>query len=130
MQGGAAVVEERMKILEMVAAGTLTADEANRLWEALERIATANETVTTEAGRPPTTGAGRSRVNGWPSRGARRREQDPIFGHEQRDGGFGGIPPSTLIELRQAGVKPAFIRGLYDAGLADLSSDRIIELWN
>lgn len=63
-----------------------------------------------------------------PSRGAGGEEDETVAGPSRGAGGAGDVSLSTLIELAQQGVTPAFVAELAAAGYADLSPDGLIEL--
>jgi hypothetical protein len=100
--------EERRQVLEMLAAGKVTVEQANQLLEALEA-----------AGRPSDTGELRAP--------ARQRER-PAQRARPRDAFFSNLTPDQLIEPRDHGVTPAFVREMRELGFTDLSPDDLVEL--
>jgi len=94
--------EERQKVLEMLAEGRLTPEQADRLLEALGSL-----------GR----GAPRPQPELRPS------------GADDRQGRFlSGLSADQLIKMRQHGVNPAFIQEMRDLGFTDLSVDQLVKL--
>ena len=106
--------EERTMVLEMLAAGKITIEQANQLIEVL--------------GEPPL-----STAEQWT--GQRQHEErgtphleplEPIepLGHRRRT----NFTFDQMIELSEHEVDPSYLRSLRDAGLTDLTVDEIIEL--
>src|SRR6266496_6599135 len=101
--------EEREKIMNMLAEGTITVEEAYQLLDAIE------------ADQPaaPSRATGRTeRIEPQP-----RSEADSQAGNI-----FANLTLDQLIQLRMHGVSPEFIRGVRAAGLKDLSFEQILEL--
>ena len=99
--------EERFKIMQMLADGTITTDEADLLLEVLE-AAPAEPTAAT----------------GPTQRIAPPWHETP----EQPAKTFANLTLDQLIELRIHGVDPEFIRDMRAAGGNDLSVDKLVEL--
>ena len=122
--------EERRKVLEMVAAGTITPDEANQLLEVLEGGGgdEARDPVAAGyagAGRqeaPPRGPAAWQAFEGWGANAA--------FARGMREAGLDDLAPARLRELRRHGVKPEYVRELRESGFADVSIDNLIDLSN
>jgi hypothetical protein len=96
--------EERAQILEMLASGRVTVEQADQLLEALGAASPAGT-------HEPATRAGRH-----------TRED------ERTDGFVARLTPEQLIELRNHGVSGTFVQQMRAAGLGDLSVDDLIEL--
>src|SRR6185295_5079852 len=98
--------EERYKIMQMLADGTITTDEADLLLEALEAapVETAAATGQTQRIAPP-----------W-----RETPKQPARA-------FANLTLDQLIELRMHGVDPAFIQGVREVGLTDLTFEQLLE---
>lgn len=47
-----------------------------------------------------------------------------------RDAGLADLTLDELIELREQGIKPEYIREMGALGFADLSLDELAELWH
>jgi bla regulator protein blaR1 len=101
--------EERQKVLEMLAEGRLTPEQADRLLEALG-----------------TAGQGAPRPQPEPRQNP---QGDQPRGPEHRQHGFlAGLTADQLIEMRQHGVNPAFVQEIRSLGFRDISVDQLIEL--
>jgi hypothetical protein len=144
--------EERMKILEMLAAGKITAEQAGQLIEALEadaaskevysvgqRSRNAYEGATTTLPKQIETG----QASGWNTRaqGAglthftldqiitlSEHEIDPSFIKELREAGLTDLTFEQIIELSEHEIDPEFVRRLRRAGLPSPTFEQIIEL--
>ena len=98
--------EERFKIMQMLADGTITIDEADLLLEALEA-----------APAEPTAATGQTQRIAPPWR------ETP----EQPARTFANLTLDQLIELRIHGVDPEFIQGVRGLGLTDLTFAQLLE---
>src|SRR5262245_2104746 len=103
---------ERSKVLEMVAAGTITVEQAQQLLDAIGWGAPVPEAE--EPGGAP-----------WPRREARERSRSA-----GRSGVVPGFTTEELIELADHGVGADYIRDLWAAGVRDLSANDLTELFN
>jgi len=120
--------EERRRVLEMVAAGTITPEQGDELLDALS-------TETVRKSEP----AAESRVG--------RRLKSPKFTTEEliqlgnhgvdatymrglRDAGLLHLSVDEIIGLYNHGVQPEFIREMQVMGFIDLTSNKLIELAN
>jgi hypothetical protein len=94
--------EERQKVLEMLAEGRLTPEQADRLLEAL----------------------------GTAGQGAQRPQPEPRPGRtdnpQQRF--LSGLTADQLIKMRQHGVNPDFIQEIRGLGFTDLNVDQLIKM--
>jgi len=97
--------EERFKIMQMLADGTITTDEADLLLEALDA-----------APAEPVAATGQTQ------RITPQREAS-----EQPATTFANLTLDQLIELRTHGVDPDFIKEMREAGLGDLSFEQMLE---
>ena len=97
--------EERQQIMEMLAAGTITADEADQLLEAItaERPASTGPTQRIDSQQPDTPAGTATNV-------------------------FANLSLDQIIQLRTYGVTPDYIRQFSEAGLTDLSFDQLLQL--
>ena len=128
--------EERFKIMQMLADGTITTDEADLLLEVLEA-----------APAEPTAATGPTQRIAPPSRETliqpartfanltldqlielRIHGVDPEFIQEMRAAGLGDLSFDQLVEASIHGVRPEFIREMREAGLTDLTFDQMLEL--
>ena len=98
---------EQLKVLEMVAAGTLSVEQGNQLLSALggDRAPESRER------RPQSRGGGRQE-----SRGDWKGESGA------------GLTPENLVRLRNHGVNAAFLKEMRDAGFADLSLEQLSKM--
>ena len=96
--------EEREKIMNMLAEGTITVEEAYELLDAIEAAQPAAPSVAT----------------GQTERIEPQRRSEA----SQAGNLFANLTLDQLIQLRMHGVGPEFIRGLRDAGLKDSRSNR------
>lgn len=127
--------DERMQVLEMLAAGKITAEQANQLIDALaEGAAFENEpprpnVLTTHHHRPQTRNAGLAagftpdELIELSKAGVNAR-----FVREMRDAGFQNVTADELIEMSKHGVSARFVREMHELGFSKLSSDELIEL--
>lgn len=150
--------EESLKVLEMVASGRVTPEQANQLLEALAGPRPQPEPRPGRApaadGRPDRFLAGLTaeqliemRQHGLSAAFVQEmrglgfvdldldqmielRDHGVSAGYvrEMRELDLGSFDVDALIELRDHGVTPAFIREMRDLGLGELSIDQIVEL--
>src|SRR5688500_19051463 len=99
--------EERLKIMQMLADGTSTTDEADLLLEALEA-----------APVEPVAATGQTQRIAPPQR------EVP----EQPARTFANLTLDQLIALRTHGVDPEFIQGVRELGLTDLTFEQLLEM--
>jgi hypothetical protein len=98
---------ERAKVLEMLASGAITVDQATQLLDAI--------------------GWGTA---GAPGGAAPLPQRVAHVGGRHASGPVAGFTTEELAELYSHGVTAAYLRGLRDAGLTDLSVDEVTELAN
>src|SRR5215472_4627337 len=114
--------EERRKILEMVAAGKLTVEQASQLMDTL------GTKSTTDAAKRPDQG---QRSDGYTQetigriRGYRKSGDTVLTG-----AGLANFPARQIIALNNYGIDANYVRALQEAGLADLTVRQIISLYN
>ena len=103
--------EERTKVLEMLAAGKITIEQANQLIDVL--------------GEKPL-----STEEGWPIKRQRFESGEPVqpYREYQQAPGRTQFTFDQIIELSEHEVDPAYLTGLREAGLTDLTVEQIIEL--
>src|SRR5690349_11324214 len=138
-----------MKVLEMLAAGKLTIEQANQLIEVLE-VGSAGRSSPAGYGsaQPAYEGAtiaiekcaGAERRPGFRGKEGlayftldqiitlSEHEVDPEFIKRLREAGFGDLSIDQIIALSEHEVDPDFIRRLRREGLADLTFEQIIAL--
>src|SRR5215831_2485027 len=105
------VQEERTMVLEMLSAGKITIEQANQLIDALEvkPLSAAEE---------------------WPMKRQGFEGRGPVQEDRERQ----EVPRPVqfnfdqIIELSEHEVDPAYLKGLREAGLSDLTVEQIIEL--
>ena len=102
--------QERVKVLEMLAAGKITIDQASQLIEALsgEADSLAEQQERDERPDSPTT------------------ILEPQQALPQQD--FNSFTFDQAIAMGTVGVKPDFVRKVREAGLTDLSFEQIIQM--
>ena len=114
--------EERIKILEMVAAGKLTVEQASQL---MDKLGTKS---TTDAAKRPDQGQRSGgytqetigRIRGY------RKSGDTVL----TEAGLANLPARQIAALKNYGVDADYIRALQEAGLADLTVRQVISLYN
>jgi hypothetical protein len=114
--------EERKKILEMVAAGKLTVEQASQL---MDKLGTKS---TTDAAKRPDQGQRSGgytqetigRIRGY------RKSGDTVL----TEAGLANFPARQIAALKNYGVDADYIRALQEAGLADLTVRQVISLYN
>jgi len=114
--------EERIKILEMVAAGKLTVEQASQL---MDKLGTKS---TTDAAKRPDQGQRSGgytqetigRIRGY------RKSGDTVL----TEAGLANFPARQIAALKNNGVDADYIRALQEAGLADLTVRQVISLYN
>ena len=114
--------EERIKILEMVAAGKLTVEQASQL---MDKLGTKS---TTDAAKRPDQGQRSGgytqetigRIRGY------RKSGDTVL----TEAGLANFPARQIAALKNYGVDADYIRALQEAGLADLTVRQVISLYN
>ncbi|MDQ2999119.1 MAG: hypothetical protein M3R61_18975 [Chloroflexota bacterium] len=127
--------EERFKIMQMLADGTITTDEADLLLDALdaapaEPVAATGQTQRIAPQRespaqPPTTFANLTldQLIELRTHGVR-----PDFIREMREAGLGDLSFEQLLEAGIHGVRPEFIKEMRAADLSDLTFDQLLQL--
>src|SRR4051812_5483025 len=101
-EGGNTMSTEQLKVLEMVASGTLSVDEGNQLLNALAADRSSD---------------------------ARPRQARSVPRQENgRDVENGRLTPETLARLRNHGITAAYVKELRDAGFGNLSMEQLIKL--
>jgi hypothetical protein len=114
--------EERIKILEMVAAGKLTVEQASQLMDLFSTKST------TDAAKRPDQGQRSGgytqetigRIRGY------RKSGDTVL----TEAGLANFPARQIAALKNYGVDADYIRALQEAGLADLTVRQVISLYN
>jgi len=103
--------EERIKVLEMLADGKITIDQANQLMEALS-------------------GAGESAPGKRYEKSTPHESTTTILEPQQTppQQDFNGFTFDQVIAMGTVGVKPEFVHKVHEAGLTDLSFNQIIEM--
>ena len=114
--------EERIKILEMVAAGKLTVEQASQL---MDKLGTKS---TTDAAKRPDQGQRSGgytqetigRIRGY------RKSGDTVL----TEAGLANFPARQIAALKNYGIDANYVRALQEAGLADLTVRQVISLYN
>src|SRR5439155_22798969 len=121
---------ESMKILEMLAEGKITVDDANELLAAVgddaPPIAPAKPPVSRSL--PEETSTAVSGLTFEQLADMRLHGVNADFIRELQSIGYGPFRPGELIELRDHGVDRDFIEELRDEGLGYLSAGALVEL--
>jgi hypothetical protein len=143
--------DEALQVLEMLAAGRLTVDEADELLATLTGPTTPAElsldqvlgfapapeqrAVLRSIGADATYIAALQAACGYPLR------TDKVIALKSvgvtagyitalRASGFTDLDAEQVIALRGLNVPPGYVRALRDAGLTDLTPERVIALWS
>ncbi len=96
--------QERIKVLEMLAAGTIDVEQANRLFESL--------------------GEGNSRQHVQAAADSHGEQR----GQVAKERKFGEFTFDQIIQMGTVGVTPDYIARVRQAGLSDLSFEQIIHM--
>jgi hypothetical protein len=135
-QGGTAMQTERSRVLEMVAAGTISVEQATQLLDAIGWGA--GEASSTEQGQAPGRRGGAGRRLGALAPGLSTEELIELADHgvgpdylrELRKAGLTDLTVSEVIELHDHGVRADYIREMREAGFGHLSSAELTELYD
>src|SRR5947199_314667 len=127
-------------VLEMLAAGKITIEQANQLIEVLGEpsLSTAEQW----AGQRQREERGTPHLEPTEHVDHRRRtnftfdqmielsehEVDPSYLRSLRDAGLTDLTVDEIIELNEHDIKPSYVKALHDAGMEDLTIDQLIEL--
>jgi hypothetical protein len=127
--------DEQVKVLQMVAAGTLTPEQAGELLAALDVDTAPPVGSRTSAGAPrrlkkeTRVTPANARYAALSKLGeAHMHGVTPDFIRDMADAGCENLTLHQIIELRIHGVSPDFVRQLHDAGFSDLSAKEIVML--
>ncbi|HEU5097739.1 MAG TPA: hypothetical protein VFU22_01755 [Roseiflexaceae bacterium] len=122
---------ERVKIMQMLADGTITADEADLLLEAVEAAPAATGQTQRIAPAQPETRQQPATIFANLTLDQlielRTHGVDPKYIQAMRAAGLGDLPFGQLLEAGMHGVRPEYIHEMRAAGLGDLSFDQIVE---
>ncbi len=126
--------EERTRVLELLAAGTITATQAGELLDALQaRVASGEVAPQVQAATGATvqidaaaTRRGRPRVRLGDMVGLASCGVTPEYIRALREVGLTDLNAGDLIGMAANDVTPDYIRALRDAGLTDLDADDLI----
>ena len=125
---------ERTRVLELVAAGTISVEQATQL---LDAIGWGPAEAPSPAPKVETRGApGRSLGDLIPGLTAEELIEladhgvDADYLRELREAGLTDLSVSELTELFDHGVQPDYIRDMRDAGYAHLSAAELTELFD
>jgi hypothetical protein len=119
--------EERRRVLEMVAAGTITPEQGDELLDALGTEPVPKPEVTA------TRASSRQRKPKFTSDELVRlgtHGVDAAYMRGLRDAGLSDLTADEIIQLYNHGIDPAFVAEMRDMGYIDLTSDELIELQN
>lgn len=122
--------EERRQVLEMLAAGRITVEQAASLLEAVEPQGER---------RGDSAYAGERRQEGRSARRPPRLTPSELAGfkalgvnaaylQEMREAGYGDLSPEQLSQLKALGVTASYVRELREAGYDNLSPDDLAGL--
>lgn len=114
--------EERIKILEMVAAGKLTVEQASQLMDTLGTKSATDATKRPDQGQRP---GGYTQETLGRIRGYRKSGETVLT-----EAGLANLPARDIAALKNYGVDADYIRALQEAGLANLSVRQVISLYN
>lgn len=134
-----AMSQERAQILEMLVAGRLTVEQADRLLKVLDD---ASSTGPHAPPHEPVNQTGQQRR--WDERAndffagltleqlvaLRDHGVNRAFVEQMRAAGLDDLSVDDLIEMFDHGVTPRFVRDLRDAGFTDLTRDQLVELYD
>lgn len=114
--------EERIKILEMVATGKLTVEQASQLMDTLGTKSTIDAAKRPDQGQRPGgyTQETMGRIRGY------RKSGDAVM----IEAGLANLPARQIAALKNYGIDANYIRSLQEAGLTDLTVRQIISLYN
>jgi hypothetical protein len=117
---------ERRQVLEMVAAGTITPEQADELLDALGIEPVPKPEMTTRV-------SSRSRKPKFTSDELVMLGSHGVDGkyvRSLRDAGLSNLTVDEIIQLYNHGIDPAFVAELRDMGYIDLTSDELVEFQN
>jgi hypothetical protein len=123
--------EERLQVLEMLAAGKITAGQADELLDALGDTASPRreEQVWIRGEHRELRGTQRAMTPTIKKlTEARMHGVTRTFVDEMRAAGYGDLSLDELIELRTHSVDAKFVREMRDIGLVNLSPHQLVEL--
>ena len=124
--------EEQVKILRMVAEGTISPEQGDELLGVIESekgaaYAGADYIRRSAVSRPsPRTGVSAEAVKRLTQ--ARIHGVDSTFIRELGEEGIGDLSLEELIELRVHGVSPQFVREMRDLGFSEMTAQELTEL--
>jgi hypothetical protein len=122
------MTDERLQVLEMVAAGTITAEQGSELLDALGDEPEPRFRAHREVRQAREERRGRRRNSVFHElTEAKLHGVGPEYIQEMREAGFGDAPLKELIEARIHGVDGEFVGSLRSAGFPDLSLHEVIE---
>src|SRR4051812_13750720 len=127
MEQGATMSQESMQVLTMLSEGKLTVEQATRLLDALGGTRRSSPTSTTTSEQRPPDEF-YARLSPNELIELRNHGVEPEYVRAMRSQGFAALSARELIELYNHGVAPDYIRGLREAGLTNLSLQQLIEL--
>jgi len=120
------MAEERWKVLEMLAAGTISVEQADQLLEAIGPQPAPRADVRSGT-KQPTRAAGLG-ITVEELIELREHDVDADYLHAVRAAGFSGLSVAQIIELREHDVDADYLKALRDAGFSDLPIEQIVEL--
>ncbi len=127
--------EERIKVLQMLADGKLTAEQANQLLEALEEDQALE--VQDLPAQPEHTTADKDVLAADALHAAftpdqliamRSVDMTPKYIQAMRESGYRDVNVKQLIDMRAVDVTPDFINAMRDVGISDLPPDQLIDM--
>jgi len=120
------MAEERWKVLEMLAAGTISVEQADQLLEAIGPQPSPRTDIRSNT-TPPTRTAGIG-ITVEELIELREHDVDADYLHAVRSAGFSGLSVEQIIELHEHEVDADYLKALRDAGFSDLRIEQVVEL--
>ncbi len=117
--------QERTKILDMVAAGSLTIEQADQLLERLSAQSTAFVEKRPEEGQEA---SGFTNFTGEQMAALEAHEVDADYIRALREAGLRDLTVKQLISLKNNEVDAEYVRALHKAGFTNLTVEQLIVL--
>jgi hypothetical protein len=134
MQEGQTMREGYAQILEMLVAGRVTVEQANRLLAALDAASPAAPHGAAAQAEAQQRGDGHTQdffasLTAEQLVALRDSDVSRAFVEQMRAAGLNALRIEDLIELHDEGITPRFVLDLREAGLANLTRDQLGELY-
>jgi hypothetical protein len=117
--------QERTKILEMVASGKLTIEQADQLLETLGAQSIADAEKRPDQSMPP---AGFTNFTGEQMAALEVYEVDADYVRALQEAGLRDLTVKQLIALKNYEVDADYVRALREAGFTNLTAEQLIAL--